>query len=43
LHDPVWSHVHDFFGGVIISAFDGVFDAPILFTVEVGEDSILVC
>ena len=42
MYDPIGSHVHDFFGEVIIAAFEGVGEAPILFAVEVGEDAVLV-
>jgi hypothetical protein len=42
LYDPIGSHVHDFFGEMIISSLEGVFEAPVLFSVEIGKDSILV-
>jgi hypothetical protein len=34
--------VHDFFGEMIISALEGILEAPVLFAVEISEDSILV-
>ena len=42
MDDPVGTHAEHFFGHVVVAAFEGVFEAPVLFTVQVGEDAVLV-
>ena len=42
LDDPVGSLPHDLLGHLVVSALEGILEAPVLLAVEVGEDAILV-
>ena len=42
MDDPIGSHAHNVFRHVVVATLLGVDEAPILFAVEVGEDTILV-
>ena len=42
LDDPVGSLPHDLLGHLVVTALEGILEAPILLAVEVGEDAILI-
>mmetsp|Transcript_32190 Transcript_32190/g.45769 ORF Transcript_32190/g.45769 Transcript_32190/m.45769 type:complete len:305 (-) Transcript_32190:35-949(-) len=42
LDDPIGTHPHDFLRHVVITALQGVGQTPILFAIQVGENTVLI-